>query len=159
MPRFALFYPELKTPALFRMKTQLLIAVLALFGTIASAQTLTITVTDIRNTDGHIQLKFFKTSQDFEDENAFLAKRFSKASVTNNTLTVTVDLPPGHYAVAMLDDEDDSKEMEYNWIGMPEEGFGFSDYYHTGWSKPTFDDFDFDMPDANKTVVMKVRYI
>ena len=50
--------------------------------------------------------------------------------------------------------------MEYNFLGMPKEGFGFSDYYHTGLSKPSFDKFNFVLARGqSKYVKIKVRYI
>lgn len=47
--------------------------------------------------------------------------------------------------------------MDYGWV-YPKEGFGFSNYYHTGWSKPTFYEFNFNLK-ADKSVGMKVRYM
>ena len=59
----------------------------------------------------------------------------------------------------MLDDENNDTEMEYNWVGIPQEGFGFSDYYHTGLSRPVLADFDFVLGEEGKAVTMKIRYM
>jgi len=48
--------------------------------------------------------------------------------------------------------------MNYG-LFLPKEGFAFSNYYHRGLSKPTFEDFDFPLGDENKKVVMKLRYL
>ena len=40
---------------------------------------------------------------------------------------------------------------------VPKEGYGFSDYYHTSWSRPVFSDFKFQLS-SNKSVTMKVKY-
>ncbi len=125
----------------------------------SNAQTVEITVTNIRNTNGYMQLQFFKTSEAYEAEDEFLSKRYSKSAVVNGTLRVSVELPTGHYGIALLDDENSDAAMNYNFIGMPKEGFGFSDYYHTSWSRPVFEDFDFDLTNEGKSVVMKIRYI
>ncbi|MBC8009694.1 MAG: DUF2141 domain-containing protein [Burkholderiales bacterium] len=37
-----------------------------------------------------------------------------------------LDLAPGSYALAAVHDENESGEMDTNWIGMPREGMGFS---------------------------------
>lgn len=125
----------------------------------AGAQTLNIEVTDIRNTDGNIRLVFYKTAQSFDDEEGFLTKEYSKAAVKNGKIRVSVQLPAGNYGIALLDDENADDEMDYNWIGMPTEGFGFSDYYHSGLSRPTYSDFDFNLPESGKSVTIKIRYI
>ena len=48
--------------------------------------------------------------------------------------------------------------MNYG-LFLPKEGFAFSNYYHTGMSKPTFDDFQFTLGNEDKKVVMKIRYL
>lgn len=64
---------------------------------------------------------------------------------------------PGTYGVALLDDEDSDTKMDYGLV-MPKEGFGFSDYYHTGWSSPKFDDFKFEL-NGNKSIKIQIRYL
>ena len=123
------------------------------------AQSITVNITDIRNSDGHIQIAIFKTAEQFDNDNPIKRLRFAKTGLKDGQLSVNIDLPAGTYAFGMLDDENNDKEMDYNFIGMPQEGFGFSDYYHTGWSRPEFDDFDFELKGGQKTVTMKVRYI
>jgi uncharacterized protein (DUF2141 family) len=50
--------------------------------------------------------------------------------------------------------------MEYNFIGIPKEGFGFSDYYHSGLTKPKFDAFKFTLEkEKKKKITIKVRYM
>jgi len=46
--------------------------------------------------------------------------------------------------------------MEYNFLGIPKEGFGFSDYYHTGITRPKFDDFRFTVVQG-QDIKIKVR--
>ena len=135
-----------------------LLFITILLTTSTLAQKVTITVTDIRNTDGHIQLAIFNTAQQFDDDAPISRKRFPKSNVKNGTLSISLDLPDGTYGIGLLDDENNDKEMDYNFIGMPTEGFGFSDYYHTGWSRPTFDDFDF-IKKGTKAITIKIRYI
>jgi uncharacterized protein (DUF2141 family) len=50
--------------------------------------------------------------------------------------------------------------MEYNFIRIPREGFGFSDYYDTGFTKPKFDSFRFNInKDEKKKITIRIRYI
>ncbi|MDD4150792.1 MAG: DUF2141 domain-containing protein, partial [Bacteroidales bacterium] len=69
-----------------------------------------------------------------------------------------IDIKPGQYGIALLDDENNDKQMNYSFF-IPTEGFGFSNYYATGLSKPSFDKFCFDFGKKDKTIVIKVRYI
>ena len=74
-------------------------------------------------------------------------------------MKVQLELEPGNIGLSLLDDENKDYEMNYNFIGMPKEGFGFSNYYHKGFSMPTFDDFDFDLNEHGKGVEIRVRYV
>jgi uncharacterized protein (DUF2141 family) len=119
---------------------------------------ISIDITNIRNTKGTIQLEVFRSQKEFAAETAYKTYLISKKDVSGKTISyVITGLPPGTYGLALLDDENENKKMDYSW-GYPKEGFGFSDYYHTGWSKPTFEDFKLDI-NGDKAVAMKIRYM
>ena len=120
--------------------------------------TISIEITNIRNSKGTIQLEVYRSQKAFEVETGYKTYLISKERISGNTLSYKITgLEPGEYGLALLDDENNNEEMDYGW-GMPKEGFGFSDYYHTGWSRPTFSDFNFSL-DENRVVMMKVRYM
>lgn len=124
----------------------------------AESHTLTVKITNIRNDKGWIQLQIYKDEKSFEDEKPWKQTHISKKDFNGNGLVYRISgFPEGTYGLALLDDENKNEEMDYKWL-MPTEGFGFSDYYHTGWSKPVFNSFKFDF-NADKTVEMKIRYI
>jgi uncharacterized protein (DUF2141 family) len=50
------------------------------------------------------------------------------------------DVEPGHYAVAALHDENGNGVLDKNWLGMPNEGSGFSRDATGSWGPPDFDD-------------------
>ena len=119
---------------------------------------ISVTITNIRNNKGIMQLQLYRTQKSFAAETPYKTYRFSKKDLVNNTLHYKIEgLSPDNYGVALLDDENGNSEMDYGWI-YPTEGFGFSDYYHTAWTRPTFYDFKFYL-NEDKAVGMKVRYI
>lgn len=119
---------------------------------------ISITVTNIRNNKGTMQFQVYRDQEHFKKEHPYRVFRVAKTSVSNKKMTYTIEgLYPDTYGIALLDDENSNKKMDYGLI-MPVEGFGFSDYYHTGWSRPVFDQFKFKL-DKDKSVTMKVRYV
>jgi uncharacterized protein (DUF2141 family) len=83
-----------------------------------------------------------------------------KKDISSGEMKVKFDLPPGTYGIALVDDENSDGVMEYNRLGIPKEGFGFSDYYHTGLKKPKFNSFSFTLEKGQKkSIKIKVRYI
>lgn len=117
-----------------------------------------IEVTNIRSTKGIMQFQVYRNQSSFSKETPYKLIRVSKKDVSKKSMTYEIKgLKPGTYGIALLDDENSNKKMDYGWM-MPEEGFGFSDYYHTGWSRPVFNDFKFEL-NKDKHVTMKVRYL
>ncbi len=123
-----------------------------------SYHTLTIKVTNIRNNSGQLQIQIYRNSENYQKQLPWKVKRFDKEAVKNNSLTCTfTGIEEGEYGVALLDDENANKEMDYTMF-VPDEGFGFSDYYHTAWSKPKYENFKFQFKD-DKTISIKIRYV
>ncbi|MFT5858957.1 MAG: hypothetical protein ACI865_001053 [Flavobacteriaceae bacterium] len=119
---------------------------------------LTIHVKNIRNKKGRIQFQVYRSQKAFAAEKPWKQVYSSKAKVKDKSLTFKIHgLKAGVYGVALLDDENSDKKMDYSWL-IPSEGFGFSGYYHTAWSKPKFHQFKFSLS-ANKKVTAKVRYM
>lgn len=86
-------------------------------------------------------------------------KTAAKTGLVKDALHLTyADIKPGIYGIAILDDENKNEKMDYGLI-LPKEGFGFSDYYHTGMKRPKFDSFDFVLKNEIKSVEIKVRYL
>jgi uncharacterized protein (DUF2141 family) len=50
------------------------------------------------------------------------------------------DLPPGRYAVIVFHDENDNGLLDKNGLGIPIEGYGFSNNATGFFSAPSFDD-------------------
>lgn len=135
------------------------LALIAILVSSYSSKTMvTITVTNLRNSEGLVGLGFYKNQKSFDNDKELMLKTFPKDKVKNGVLTVTLSLEPGTYGIAMLDDENANGEMDYGWF-LPEEGFGFSNYYHTGITKPTLDKFDFVVGNEPTQVNIKVRYM
>lgn len=125
-----------------------------------NAQDVEVTITGIRNTRGQMGLGVFRDNETFKKEKTYRDLQFVKKDISKGEMKVRFDLPPGTYGIALVDDENSDGVMEYNRLGIPKEGFGFSDYYHTGLKKPKFDSFKFTLDKRQKkSIKIKVRYI
>jgi uncharacterized protein (DUF2141 family) len=123
------------------------------------SQTLTIKISGIRDTNGTINLGFFSSSPEYQSENPKITKIVKKSNLKNGMITVSFkDIPKGKYGIALLDDENSNGKMDYSFF-IPVEGFGFSDYYHPGLSKPEFNKFCFVFGHEDKTIQIRIRYI
>ena len=119
----------------------------------------TLQVTNIRNSEGVLKVAIFHDDDSFQDEQVGDFILLDKSEAKNGTLTKTIELPVGECGLSSLDDENENSKMDYSWIGVPQEGYGFSDFEHTGWSKPHYEDFKIEiLPEGNQTIKMKMRY-
>ncbi len=149
-----------KNPLSLGMPSRLLFYFLFFCLNSYSAQVLHIQMSGLRNTSGNIRLAFYSNAQSFDDEKPMFIRKVAKQELLKNNLRITYkDLAPGVYGIAILDDENTNDKMDYGWV-LPKEGFGFSDYYHSGMTRPTFEKFDFVLrKEETKLVQIKVRYL
>jgi len=112
---------------------------------------------NIRNSNGHIQLQLYKDETNFKKETPYKILYISKNNVHDGKLTYNMTLPKGTWGFAMLDDENKDGKMNYSFI-LPKEGFAFSNFYLSGWSKPKFNEFAMNVA-SDRVVYMKFRYV
>jgi uncharacterized protein (DUF2141 family) len=125
-----------------------------------NAQNVEVIITGIRTEKGQMVIGVFKDDESFKKEVAFIEKIFVKNNISNGEMRVLFTLEPGIYGLSLLDDENSDGKMEYNFLGLPREGFGFSDYYHTGFTKPKFDSFKFSInKNQIRRITIRIRYI
>lgn len=118
-----------------------------------SSQGVEVRVTNIRNVKGQLYVAFFQCDSSFSAEVPVWKKLYNKSAIKDKTFSFNVPLPPGRYGLTLLDDENGDGKMNYNLIGLPKEGFGFSNYKHKGIRKPKFKQFSFDVEPNQKVAV------
>lgn len=118
--------------------------------------TVKINITEIRSDKGSILVGVFTDHEGFASEEGVLDIKLSKDKMENGSMSTTIELESGTYGISVLDDENNNGEMDTNFMGIPKEGFGFSDYYHTALRKPVFEDFKFTIKEED-TVRIDIR--
>jgi uncharacterized protein (DUF2141 family) len=116
---------------------------------------LTVTITDVRNADGHLFVAVESTEAgwNFKAESAAQTKlAANKGEVTH----VFEGLPPGKYAVMVIHDENENGKLDSNFLGIPSEGYGFSQNPRV-MRRAHFDEALFDLPAGGTAVQIKLR--
>ncbi len=126
---------------------------------IVKAQTIKIEFTHVRSSKGQLLLGVYDNGDDYKEKIAIKKQTVYKVNLKEGRLSATITgLKPGTYGIALLDDEDYDRKMAFRFF-LPNEGFAFSDYYHSGITRPVYDDFKFVLGKEDKTIVMKLRYL
>ena len=103
----------------------------------AQAGELSVTISDIRNDSGYVLAAVY------DSEASFLKPPLARVSVkfkaAQGKLAFALpDLPPGKYAIVAFHDENDNGKLDRNSLGVPTEGFGFSNDARGTGGPPSF---------------------
>lgn len=100
--------------------------------------TLVVHVTGFRNQKGDAGGVIF-ASPDGWPENNEKAYQHGPFPITGDHATVTFEhVKPGHYAVAVIHDENMNHKLDRNFLGIPKEGFGFANNPRVAFSAPSW---------------------
>jgi uncharacterized protein (DUF2141 family) len=114
-----------------------------------------ITVSQLRNEKGHVLISLFRDGAGYPDD---AAKAFRKIQVDISGKKASVlftGLPAGNYAVAILHDENNDQKMNKTSLGLPKEGYGFSNNVVGAFGPPSWSRASF----AHKQGVLTVKEI
>jgi uncharacterized protein (DUF2141 family) len=118
---------------------------------------LTVRVSQLENDKGRVAVALFASADDFPDQTRALSGQLTRIQKGSASVTFP-DLLPGRYAVAVLHDENENSKMDFNFLGMPLEGYGFSNGASAPFGPPSFDDAAFRLRARPSVVAVKVRY-
>ncbi|WP_198559795.1 DUF2141 domain-containing protein [Colwellia sp. 12G3] len=100
------------------------LSLIAVMGQQAVAAELTINISDVNQGKGHVMVGLYSGSEAFSQGKASFGSRV-KADKTQEQV-VFKDLPAGEYAIKIYQDENSNQKLDFNFIGIPKEGYGFS---------------------------------
>ena len=127
--------------------------------TAASPVLLTIDVTGAHSDTGLVGCALFNREDGFpfDDHHAF---RLLEMPISGGHATcIFGDIPPGDYAVAVMHDENGNALLDKSFLGIPQEGFGFSTNApaHT-FSPASFDEAHFTYGGGPLTLPVTIVY-
>jgi uncharacterized protein (DUF2141 family) len=105
-----------------------------------------VVIEGVRSKKGKLVITIFKDQESFEKRTPIKKVVLNKSKIKGNVIVFTISL--GTYGISVLDDGNDNNIIDYNFFGMPKEGFAFSNYFHKGLSKPYYDSFQFEIIDG-----------
>ena len=104
----------------------------------ATTCTLIVHIDGFRNQKGDAGLSIFNSSDGWPENND-KALQHGPHPFSGAATTITLQVPPGRYALVALHDENSNHKLDKNMFGIPKEGFGFTNNPHVILSPPSFD--------------------
>ena len=118
---------------------------------------LQVTINNIKGRKGNIMVGVFDSDQTFMKTP--LEGKMVKAS--GDSITVLFEnLKPGKYAVSVIHDANKNKNLDQNKLGIPKEGFGFSNNVLGAMGPPSFERAVIDLLDQKDLDInIKMKYM
>jgi len=115
----------------------------------------TVTISGLKPLKGDLYISLHNRPEYFQvADSAFMKK---KITVNEETESFSFEnVPDGRYAIAIYHDENLNGKLEVNELGIPREGYGFSNSNKVA-GRPKFDQAAFDLR-RNDTIVINMIY-
>ncbi|MBL7724923.1 MAG: DUF2141 domain-containing protein [Chitinophagaceae bacterium] len=94
-------------------------------------------ITNLRNDKGHVLVSLFKDGAGYPDDASKAFRKIKLNIINKNASVIFKGLASGNYAIAILHDENDDQKMNKNGLGLPKEGYGFSNNVMGAFGPPS----------------------
>lgn len=131
------------------------IGVIALMSCQAQSN-LIVKIHNLKNINGDVLIGLYDNASNFPRKVA----TGKVVKVTEKEMEVRFqDIRPGDYAVSVLHDENQNKDMDQGRLGIPKEGFGFSNDATGVIGPPSFKKARFRVPDGDSSITINMKYL
>ena len=114
-------------------------------------------ISGLRSTEGVVRIALYADRGDWLSHERTLAS--CTAHVHGESASCSLGHhAPGTYAIALLHDEDADGDMDTDFFGLPQEGYGFSSGARPGLGAPSFEDASFEHGAERTLATIRARY-
>ncbi|HET9992579.1 MAG TPA: DUF2141 domain-containing protein, partial [Kofleriaceae bacterium] len=118
-----------------------------------------IKVSDLRSDEGTIRCYLYDNGEDFPDSKKHVvAAAVALPAAHAGTCTFGGIAQNHDYAIVTLHDENNDNVFQKNALGMPKEGYGFSNNAKPRFSAPSFDDCKFHFASGTLDLAIAMQY-
>jgi uncharacterized protein (DUF2141 family) len=121
------------------------------------AADLTIHLAGLRNTNGYLRFSLYQSAETYLQAEGRLARQKVPAHTAPMTV-VFAGLQPGQYAITVHHDEDGDGKINRNLVGIPREGYGFSNDVRPLLGPPSFASVAIQLGTEDKIITITLRY-
>lgn len=122
------------------------------------AADLKIHLVGLRNTQGSLRLSLYNSAATFLQADERLANVKIARIWSNPVLICFAGLPPGTYAVTVHHDENNDGQINRNLLGIPREGYGFSNDAQGAVGPPSFAKAAVTLAQTDEVITITLRY-
>jgi uncharacterized protein (DUF2141 family) len=125
----------------------------------ASCPGIHVKILNIKNSSGTVACALFESPEGFPTAFLRMATNVMIIKIKKDQARCDFeDIPPGNYAMAVIHDENMNGELDANWLGIPTEGYGFSNDAKGLVGAPPFSAASFPYNGENIELTMTLHY-
>ena len=117
-----------------------------------------VTVHGVRSDKGTLKAKLYGDNPDDFLRKGKKIDSHRVPAIKNTTVLCLYAPQPGIYAIFVHHDENGNKKLDLNWVGMPSEGFGFSNNPSIFLASPDPEDATFPVENGRTKIDIDLRY-
>ena len=116
-------------------------------------------ILNIKNSSGTVACALFEAPDGFPHDYLRMATNVMVIKIRKDQARCDFeDIPPGTYAMAVIHDENMNGKLDTNWLGIPTEGYGFSNNAEGLVGAPSFSAASFRYNGQNIDLTMTLHY-
>ncbi|MGE5285402.1 MAG: DUF2141 domain-containing protein [Actinomycetota bacterium] len=116
-------------------------------------------ILNIRNSTGTVDCALFESSSGFPTEFLRSARNVMVLKIREAQARCDFEnIPPGTYAIVVIHDENMNGKLDANWLGIPKEGYGFSNNAKDVDGAPLFSAASFPYDGQNLDLTISLHY-
>ena len=116
-------------------------------------------IQNIRNSTGSIACALFESPEGFPNDYLHYATNIRVIKIQSAHVSCRFsDLPSGTYAIGVVHDENMNGKLDTSSVGIPEEGYGFSNDAKALIGVPTFSAASFQYDGESLELTINIRY-
>ena len=155
--------PQIRVPTWTRYVTWLSVLMFGSLPTLVLAQSpcpgIHVKILGIRNSKGGVACALFESPEGFPTEYLRSATNIMVIKVRDKQARCDFeDIPPGTYALAVVHDENMNGKLDTNRLGIPKEGYGFSNDARGLFGAPSFSAASFSYDGQNLDLTISLSY-
>jgi len=117
---------------------------------------LTVIITGFQNNEGYVRLALTNSEETYQGKKPAIVRLF--AGIENKTATFNIEkLAYGNYAIKVFHDEDQDDELDTNFLGIPSEGYEFSNDVRGTFGPPEFEKAKFLLNQKEMEIAITIK--
>lgn len=124
----------------------------------SSAAEITFVIKGLKNTKGKVYVALYTNPETVFKVGSQAKICESNGALNGTDVDIICNLEPDTYAASAFHDENNNENFDTNFLGIPKEGYGFSNDASAVLSAPSFEDSSFTVDKVDRKMKINLKY-